>query len=191
MKTNVTGSHWIITLPTLAVAAAYGYFVFLPKERSIAALRGEINAAEQFIEQVEALAPAIEATRQHLDKTRQYVDQWKQSAPTEDGLSEVFGRINRLAAESGITTTRFEPQPAVAYDTIQRLPVVVACVGSFDEICQFLQGLDRLTGTVWIERLRIQGSGESGESGEDVDCELSLAVFTDNPDDSDQVDPSE
>jgi len=188
MKTKLARSRWILVAPAVAAAGAYFYFLFLPGQRSLASLHEELNAAEQFIAQVEAFGPAIEATRQQLDKTRQYVDQWEQTAPTEDGLSGVFGRINRLAKESGITTTRFEPQPAILYDSVRCLPVAVTCVGSFGQICRFLQALEGLEETIWVESLQMQ---RTGEDREDVECGLSLAIFADNPGDSDQIDPSD
>ncbi len=188
MKTKLARSRWILVAPAVAAAAAYLYFLFLPGQRSIASLHEELNAADQFIAQVEAFGPAIEATRQQLDKTRQHVDQWQQAAPTEHGLSAVFGRINGLAKESGITTTRFEPQPAIPYDRLRRLPVAVTCVGSFGQTCQFLQALERQEETIWAESLQMQ---RTGKDGKDVECELTLAIFADNPGKSDQVDPSE
>lgn len=188
MKTSLTASRWILVVPLVAAAGAYFYFVFLPGQRSLASLREELSAADQFIAQVEAFGPALLSTQQQLGKTRQYVDQWEQTAPTEAGLSGVFGRINRLAKESGVTTTRFEPQPAVPYDTVRRLPVAVRCVGSFGQVCRFLQALEGMEETIWAESLKMQRTGEDRES---VECELSLAIFADNPDDSDQVAPSD
>ena len=188
MKTNLVPSHWIVIVPAVAAAAAYVYFLFLPGQRSLAGLRAEMSAAEQFIGQVEAFSPAIEATQQQLDTTRDYVGQWEQSAPTEDGLARVFGRINRLAKESDITTTRFEPHTAVPYDKIRRVPVAVTCVGSFGQICQFLRALECLEETIWVEGLQMQ---RRGKDSEDIECELTLAIFADNSGDSDQVDRSD
>jgi len=188
MKSNLTASRWILVAPAVAAAGAYFYFVFLPGQRSLAGLQEELNAADRFIAQVEAFGPALHATQQQLDVTRRYVDQWEKTAPTEDGFSRVFGRINRLAKESGVTPTRFEPQPAVPYDTVQRLPVMMTCVGSFGETCRFLQALEGLEETIWVERLQMQKTGEASEK---VESELTLGIFADNPDDSDQVDPSD
>ncbi len=188
MNPKLARSRWILVGLAVAVAGAYFYFLFLPGQRTLASLHEELNATEQFIAQVGAFGPAFQSTQQQLDKTRQYVDQWQQTAPTEDGLSGVFGRINRLAKESGITTTRLEPQPAIPYDSVRCLPVAVTCVGSFGQTCRFLQALEGLEETIWVESLQMQ---RAGEDSEDVECELNLAIFADNSGDSDQVDPSD
>lgn len=188
MNTNLISRHWKTIVLTVGAAGAYAFFCYLPGEAALDGLRAELAAAEESIHQAETFAPAIEATRQQADVTREYVQKWEESAPSEDELSELFGRINRLAEESGATTTRFEPQVAVPYDTLCRLPVEMACAGSFGEICRFLGALERLEETIWIGELRIE---RDGEDSEEVQCELTLDVFADNPDGSDQVDHSE
>ena len=188
MNSNLLSRHWKTIVLTLGAAGTYAFLCYLPGEAALDGLRAELAAAAESIQQAETFAPAIEATRQQTDITRQYVQKWEESAPSEDELSELFGRINRLAEQSGVTTTRFEPQPAVPYDTLCRLPVEMACAGSFAEICRFLQALERLEETIWIGELRMR---QDGEDEEDLGCELTLDVFADNPDGSDQVDHSE
>jgi Tfp pilus assembly protein PilO len=188
MKINLTSRHWTSIALAVGAVGAYAYFSYLPGEASLDELRAELAAADESIEQAEMFGPAIEATRQQLDVTRAYVDGWEQSAPTENDMSGLFGRINRLAKESGATTTRFEPQAALPYDATCRLPVEMACAGSFAQICGLLQALESLEETVWIGELRMQ---QAGEDSEDVHCELILDIIADNPGDSDQVDRSE
>ena len=187
MRTNLPQSRWIVAVPVVAVAAAYLCFSFVPGQQAIDQLREELSAAEEFVEQVEAFGPAMEITRQECERTRTYVRAWEESAPSEEELSELFGRINLLAKASGTTTTRFDPQPPVVYDEIRRIPVLFACVGSFGQICGLLQELERLEQSVWVEELRMEGSGVDGEN---VQCDLTLAIFADNPENSGQVDES-
>jgi len=188
MKTSISGSTWLVIVPVLAVAVAYVFLVFLPGQEAIGKLREELAGREAFIQQVEAFGATIEATQQELDKTEEYVGRWEAATPSEDELSVVFGRISQLAKDSGTTTTRFEPQPATHYDEIRRIPLAVECHGSFASVCEFLCSLEGLEETVWIESLQME---QAGEDGGNVKCEVSMAIFADNPDDSDQVDLSE
>lgn len=187
MRTNLPQSRWIVAVPAVAVAAAYLFCSFLPGQQAIDGLRQELSAAEEFVDQVEAFGPATEITRQECERTQTYVRAWQESAPSEEELSELFGRINLLAKASGTTTTRFDPQPPVLYDEIRQTPVLFACVGSFGQVCGLLQELERLEETVWVEELRMESSGENGKN---VQCDLTLAIFADNPENSGQVDQS-
>ena len=188
MNTKLTSRHWTTILMAVGAVGAYAYFSYLPGEARLDALRAELAAADDSIQQAEMLVPAIEATRQQADTTRQYVDRWEESAPGEDDLSVLLGRINQLAEQSGPTTTTIEPQAAVEYDTVFRFPVEMACAGSFAEICRFVQALEQQQETLWIGKLRIVQDGEDSEA---VNCEINLDIFADNPDGSDQVDHSE
>jgi Tfp pilus assembly protein PilO len=178
---------WVIVVPTVGLVAAYLFWAFLPGQRAIGKLRDELATTEQFVEQVEAMGPSLGISQREFDRTQTYVEAWETSAPTRDELSGLFGRISFLAKQSGTTTARFEPQTTIQYETVSRIPVVMACAGSFAEICRFLQELEGLGETVWVETLRMEGPGQDGEN---MQCELTLGIFAVNPDDSDQVDQS-
>ena len=188
MNTNPLARRWTTIVLALGVAGAYAFFCYLPGEAALKGLRTELASVKESIQQAETFAPAIEATCQQAEMTGAYIEKWEQATPSEDELSELFGRINRLAEESGVTTTLFEPHAAIPYDTLSRLPVEMSCAGSFGAISRFLAALERLEESIWIADLQIS---KNGEDSEDVLCELTLDVFADNPDGSDQVDRSE
>lgn len=188
MNTKIRRRTWIVTLPMVGLAAAYAYFFYLPGQRAITQLSEEVAAAEAFVDQARDLAVIVEPTRQHLNKTRQYNEVWEKAAPSGVGLFTLLGEINRLCKESGATATQFDPEEAVRRQRVQRIPLLLGYSGSFSQICKFLNALEQLPQTVWIENLRIE---QSGQDGANVHCELSLAIFADNLDDSDQVDHSE
>jgi len=188
MHTKNRRRTWIVVLPMVGLAAVYAYFFYLPGHRAIAQLSEEVAAAETFVDQARGLAGVVEPTRQQLNKTLQYNQVWQEPAPSGAGLFELLGEINRLCKESGATATQFDPEEAVCHQRVQRIPLLLGLSGSFSQICKFLADLEQLPQTVWIESLRME---ESDQDGGNVHCELSLAIFADNLDDSDQVDQSD
>lgn len=188
MYTKIRHRTWIVTLPVAGLAAAYAYFFYLPGERAITQLSEELAAAEAFVDQAQDLAVVVKPTRQRLTETRQYNEVWEKADPSGAGLFALLGEINRLCKESGATTTQFDPEEAVRRQRVQSIPLLLGCSGSFSQICKFLNALEQLPQTVWIENLRME---QSGQDGANVHCELSLAIFADNLGDSDQVDHSE
>jgi len=188
MKTRVPSNNWIFIMPVAALVVAYAYFFFFLGEKSVRGFHEELAAVTEEIDEAEAFRAAIEATREQFEKTDEYVRRWEESAPSEEEWSGLFGRLNRLAKDSGATTTRFEPQLAVDYDKIRQVPVALACVGSFPQISAFLRDLESLRETIWIESLKMERPSEDSEN---VQCQLALAIFSDKPDDSDQVDRAE
>ncbi|MHB8899677.1 MAG: type IV pilus inner membrane component PilO [Thermoguttaceae bacterium] len=163
--------------------AAYAHFFFLPVNREIAELKSRLVEAEQQAEGAVPLVAAIGATQKQLEAIEQYTHAWEEDAPSEFQLTELFERIHRLTRLSETTTTRFEPQPAVAYETFLRIPVTMEFRGRFAQVAAVLTGLEQLPEPIWVTGLDIESAGEDSE---DVHAEISLDVFADNLEDSDQ-----
>jgi len=187
MKSNLLENSWAIPLLTAGVAAAYLFLVFLPGQKAMGQLANDLATKQDFVSQTGMMSPAMKVSEQEVKKTLEYNAAWKGAAPTEGQLSALFGQIHTLAKTSGLTTTRFDLQEPEVLARVQRVPVVIGCTGSFDQIARFLAQLERLPQTIWIEDLRIEPAGKAGEV---VQCEVSLVVFADNPENSDQVNSS-
>jgi Tfp pilus assembly protein PilO len=183
-KSNLLGGSWIVTLPVAGLAVAYVLFLFLPGEREIGRLSDELTVQREFISGSMSGTAAVVATGRQLEEARQYASKWEESSPSEDEVSELFGRITALAKAAGATTTRFEPDRAVRHEALSRIPVVVGCTGSFGQVCRFIRDLESLPPTIWIEQMRIEGTGKDGQN---VQCELVLEILADNSGDSGQV----
>ena len=185
MKSSMRQTSWVIILPLAALVVAYVFAVFLPGRRAIDRLRGELADHQEFVVSTTFVAPAIEATRDELAKTGAYNAAWSAAAPTEADLSHLYGQIHALAKTAGATTTRFEPQPTLDYEQLRRIPVLVGCTGSFFQLARFLETLENLPQTIWVETAEFSADGQAEGV---VKCEVELVIFADNPDNLDQVD---
>ena len=95
---------------------------------------------------------------------------------------------DELANAAGTAVTRFDPEPAIRHERVSYIPLGMGCVGSFPEICGFLEGLEGLRSAIWIKNLRLDGSGKDRKN---VTCDLGMAVFTYNSENSDYVEHSD
>lgn len=169
------------------LALAYAHFVYLPRSREIAEMQIDLRDAEIQAEGTFPLIAAIDATQKKLDRASEYVEGWETTAPSEDELAEVFERIHELTRLADTETTRFEPRPVVRYETFLRIPVFLECRGTFGQLAAVLTGLESMTEPIWLRSIEIQSTGQTGEF---VTAEISLDVFADNLEDSDQEDLS-
>ena len=65
-----------------------------------------------------------------------------------------------------------------------RIPIVIESRGGFGELIAFIQKLEQLPAAVWVDDLHISAPAQkAGQEGE-LNCELTLAVFADNRDNS-------
>lgn len=187
MKSPLLQNGWAVPWAAACAAGLYLFVGFLPQQRTLAQLGAQLATQKAFVAQTSALAPAVAATQQEVDKTEQYDTAWRSSAPSDTELAALFGRIHALAKAAGVTIVRFNPDDPVSLARIRRIPVVIGCAGRFGQIARFLCDIERLPHPLWIERLRMEATGENRE---DVHAEMTLAIFTDNPENSDQVNPA-
>ena len=187
MKTGMDRNAWIILLAGVAVAAGYVVFVFLPQYRAIGNLHEELAARQAYLARVGDPAPMIQATQEELDTTIAYNAAWLEDVSCRKELATLFGEISAMAKTAGTTTTRFDPEPIVAYGQLRRIPLTVGCRGSYAQIHKFLADVEGLSKSVWVENVSFEKIPEDRKV---IQAEIKLVIFTDNPVNSDQVDSS-
>lgn len=184
MKISLSPESWTIPALAVALAVAYGGLFFIPGHRHLARMRQELDIQRNFVAQAGNLPAALQAAREELEKTRRYSQAWKETSPTRAKLSALHARIGTMARQAGINTTRFDPDPGQHLSRLTRIPLVIGCSGSFRQTCQFLQNLECLSTTIWVNRLHVAADPKNGR---DVQSELVLEILADNQDISDQV----
>lgn len=184
MKTSSLLNGWTIPIAAVGLAVAYAFCFFLPGQRQVAELSQQVATEQAFVQQTEALAPALAATEQQIQAARAYNAAWKEASPSPADLAALFGQIHELAKAAGVTTTRLDPDVPVDLARLRRIPLMIGCTGQFTQIARFLESVERLPQTIWIENLRLEAGGENGK---DVQCEVMLEIFADNPKNSGQV----
>jgi Tfp pilus assembly protein PilO len=184
MISGIARTSWVTTIFLGGLALGYLFLFLVPSQRAMERLSEELATEQDFIAQVDALIPAIEVTQRQLSRTLKYNARWVDIAPSEGELAGVYGKIHALAKAAGVATTRFDPQPAVQYEKVRMISVAVGYNGTFQQMCRYLHDLEALPQTIWIDNLQLQLDSKLGK---DVHCELTLAVFVDKTDESDQV----
>lgn len=174
----------MITIPAGGLAVAYLFFWFLPHQETLRAMSRDLEGKRDFVIQAGRALPAFEAGSQALRETAAFVTTWQAAAPEEPELSALFGRVTELANQSGLTTTRFDPLPAIDGETIRRVPVTYGCTGSLAQIFDFIHKLENLPQAIWADGLKIEAVREDAES---LVCEISLVIFSEKSGDSGQA----
>ena len=173
---------WVVTLPMACAAIVYLAFLFLPRMKAIGAVMEQLHTKQNYIAQAVKMRPMLHRIEVELAEATAYNAQWQARCPRSSELSALFGRISQLAKQQGTTVTRFEPLPAVEYQTLHRVPVTLGVKGSFAAIDSLIASVEGLPISIWIEDVKLTAPREPGQSAM---CEMSLAVFVDNREKSD------
>jgi Tfp pilus assembly protein PilO len=178
-------SSWLVTLPLMAIAAVHILFVFYPGYKAVARLRVDIDYRQHYISDAAKVAAELASARQELADVNSYIDAWQQSASAIQRLPVLYGDINKLSKQSDTITTRFDPQLINELSQIRQIPINMACKGTITHLYEFIRSLESMPQTTWIDSLRFDSNGQTGEN---VLCEIKLVVFSDNPKNSNYID---
>ncbi len=144
----------VLLVANLAAAAA----LFRPwggspeeTQRQLAALRREVRQREEAVERLRALAGAVEKTRGETD--RFLADYF---LPAHSAYSTVLDELRAMAEKSGLRPRdhSFELQPIEGSDTLELMNVTGNYEGSFANLVEFVNSVDRSPRFLTIERLQ-------------------------------------
>jgi Tfp pilus assembly protein PilO len=184
----------IVTVVIAIVALAYVFVVFLPKQKTIAEMRRELDRKQQFVLEVDRLRYTIQTADEELTLARNYSQQWETRSPSSSTLADLYEQLSAAANESQVAITKFDPLPVQNMNRICQLPIELAAEGSFNQMVQLLQKIESFETTIWFESLAIerlaarpprhgtrQEEVPTGTQSDEtwVQCQISLKVFAD------------
>ena len=184
MKTTILQGNWLLPLAALGMGVAYFALGFFPNRRAIGELAEQVASKQEAVLQATLESRLLSTTQKEIQQASDYVAAWRSVSPHEANLAGLFGQIGALARSSHVSTTRMAPQEPLVMARVRRVCVLMGCTGSFPQITSFLQKLENMPQTLWIEDLRLENSNKDREL---MRCEMTLEIFADNPESSDET----
>ncbi len=181
MKLTVPRGSWMITAPLMALAIAYFFLVFRPVRAEIALLKLDLQTVTGATAEAQSKATRVHTMRSAVEQADKYLEECRRGLPAAGKIGAVYGRITHLADEAGLTTTRFAPGSPTDLARLRTVPLEIQCRGRFQEIWEFLEGLEKLEAVVWVEKAEIEGSPDKSD---ELQLELDLVVFADRGENS-------
>ena len=188
MKKSLLGGGWAAIVPLTLAIGVYLAVVFFPTMREISFLRAEITTKEATIAEAARQSGLLPQLEKDLVATRQYLRDWRGISARPGESAQLFGQLADLVKASGASTTVFRPEPKRAHASIERLPLVLGCRGTHDQVHAVLAAVEKLPARIWIDEVSLERADQDGKF---VSCEIRLAIFADNFEISDQVDSAE
>ena len=177
-------NSWFITVPVLALSLAFVFWFYRPTQSQIHEMRAELEEKQTILAAALSLPVKLEQTNRELAETRAFVAAWRLAAP-EHKLAEVCGELAGLVTAAGAKATKLEPEPAVHYHYLTRVPLTLACEGTFPQIYHVLRRLEQMPQSIWIEDLRLTRDSKNATT---VSCVLKLAIFSGQSNPADKTD---
>ena len=167
---------WLVTGGIASIAVAYLVFAFLPSQKAIGMLRGQLKEKQRQIEASGALTGALAESQRQLEATERIIKRWRQDAPSPSELTHAYAQFSESAHNANVRIVRLDPQPVKERGLVIEHGMTVSVEGDFEGIFRFLAGVESLSNTAWVRTMNIQ---KSGGMGEDLRCDLTLTIFGD------------
>jgi Tfp pilus assembly protein PilO len=188
MKKSLLSGGWAAIVPLTLAIGAYLLVVFFPTMREISALRAEIASKEAVISDAATQSARLPKLEAELATTRKYLNDHRGISARPGESARLFGQLADLVKASGATTTVFRPELKRVHASLERLPLVLGCRGTHDQVHAVLAAIERLPARIWIDEVLWERADQDGGL---VSCEIKLAIFADNFEISDQVDSAD
>jgi Tfp pilus assembly protein PilO len=184
---------WLVTLPLVAIVAAYLWLVFLPGQRVISALETELADKRAFIASGVHVSRCRVEFETKLADLRTYCEQWQAKPCDSAGLAALYGEIAELLKASGVVTTHFSPGPTQKLDILKKTALKIECEGTFEQVASVLTSLEKMPGRLWVENVSLETLADSGVSirknddkiGQIMRCQVNLVIFAGNSEKTD------
>jgi len=161
----------------LATAASlFLALVFVPGMKRLRTIRENLDQKRAVVRRDAELQRTIDALQDELRSTAAYVQRWRGRTTRRDELGLLYGKISDLATAAGVTTTRFEPETAVALETLERVPLTLSVQGPSGGSQRLIASLEQLPKLIWVDEAKLLATSDGGET---VQCELKLSIFVD------------
>jgi len=168
-----------VTTSAAALALAYVFFIFFPGQKEITELRGALQKKQQYVAESAKLVAVVNDLERELDDCHSFIDAWRAESPSGSKLSDLMSQITSQAAEADVQLVSFHPAAAEQHELLRELPATIRVDGSFLGISDFLRRLESLPAAIWIPTVNLKPEGEDGQN---LQCELTLSIFSDTTD---------
>ncbi|HBO43699.1 MAG TPA: hypothetical protein DD670_07160, partial [Planctomycetaceae bacterium] len=128
----------IITIPVLLVSVAWVFLVFMPVQKAIDRLDEDASEMRQYCDRAGTLLPVLQRTSREVAEIHDRIANWDETVPSRRDLTSLLGKMTASAREAGLRTTRFNPEPILAYERIAKVPLSMVVTGPFPSVFDFL-----------------------------------------------------
>ena len=166
---------WGVIVPGTAAIGVYLFFVFLPQMREIHRLRHEIAQQQSFLGTTAQRAVRESSVEAEIEAARDYIARFRGASSTPSEVSGLFASLSELLKSTEVTTSNFKPEAKTALAAVDRIPLTIGVAGKQHSLQSLLAKIEQVDQQIWVDEVLIE---RSKEAGEEMVCELKLAIFT-------------
>ncbi len=148
-------------------AGAYWYFVFSPKQESLATVATHVDSLDAGNQRAKAqLARGSVATiREEAQRLRANLELMRTLVPAGNEVPALLEQVSTAARRVGLEIGYIEPEPVIQGEQFDTYRYKLRAIGDYHEIGALLTGIASMTRIVAPLGLQLQVSGVAGGAG--------------------------
>lgn len=186
---NLLGGAGVCLLLGLIYACTLG-----PAMAESSRLSGLVAATEQFLTTTDEIARETRETQETSDRLESEMERILAGVPAASQESVFLGQISELVQGTSLKFEEFRPGKTTETGQYRQLEVQISGVGTYQDVCRFLAGLENLPRLCRVLRLQIETdadretnselseTGDANETGGVYPVSMTLVIFFAPPD---------
>jgi type IV pilus assembly protein PilO len=169
----------IVFVVLLSIAAAFYFFVFVPKMDEYKGLVKKSEALQSEIVQKKSIADNLARFRDEYDKMQQRLDESLKELPNDKELPELLTSIAAIAKQNQLEVKKFQPGGEVAKGFYAEVPVALTLTGRYLDIGKFFFDISEMPRIVTVGNIKMKtvGGQAAGPVLISVDCQATTYRF--------------
>jgi len=149
----------LICIVTIAVVGgSYYYFIFLPKNNELKAVRGEHKTQVAKLKSYKIKAKALKEFEIKMAKVQEEFDIAMKALPEKKELPSLLRGVSKAGSKAGLVFLLFQPAPVVNKEFYKEIPLSMKVSGDFHQIADFFSQVAVLNRIVNIKNMSMSTS---------------------------------
>jgi type IV pilus assembly protein PilO len=172
---------------TIALAGAYGYFMYMPKREQLAAIEQHVDALDKKNQQAKAdlASGSVAKLKAQAKEYEASLAQLQQLVPTTNEVPALLENVSTAARRVGLDLASVEPMPVIVGEQFDTYRYKVSVKGGYHALAGFLTNvgsLNRIVAPVALDvkqqsaQDRKKARPREGESTLDTDFQIQTYI---------------
>jgi len=161
----------ILIVIVAVVIGLYAYAFFIPQQKELTALKGELNNLVRELNEGKAIAKDLENFKKQVAQLNLELTNALTQLPNEKEIPEILRNISSLGKESKLNFTLFRPKPEEPQQFYAKVPIELVFLGNYHNAGIFfdqVSKLPRIINVVNFNMVRAKDSEKSKGEEENV-----------------------
>jgi Tfp pilus assembly protein PilO len=167
-------NDWRLSVSLAMLGIVCPSVVWLHGGDGVKAVRARVDAKQPLALENDKLAAELLNCERKLETAEASLAEWERASPERRHTCRLWQQIDAAAADAGMTVTRFAAESPIVHEQMEEIPVAVRGSGDLPQVAEFVQSMERLPATIWIESVRVR---KSDGNAKPAICELNLTIL--------------